>query len=153
MSTVMHGAFSRAHLCTVQSVARQCPYPAYRRWSSAGTGRHRSPHQNHTPAPPWPTMTEIDITRISLLQTKTMTFFSVLKLGCKLFHPPWSCFSRRNQGKGTRNELGRSPRCTKLQNYRLTPHRMLGIQDLWRKWYIPINIIILLYGIPTVIHG
>lgn len=79
----------------------------------------------------------------ALPRLKQWLFFSVLKLGCKLFHPPWSCFSRRNQGKGTRNGLGRSPRCRKLQNYRLNPHRMLGIQDLWRKWYIPINIIIL----------
>lgn len=148
MSTVIHGAFSRAHLCTVQSVARQCPYPAYRRWSSAGTGQHRSPHQSHTPAPPWQTMREIDITRISPHQmTKTMTFFSFSKLGCKLFHPPWSCFSRRNQVKGTRNGLGRSPQDMKLQNYRVNPHRMLEPQDLWRKWYSPINIIILLYGL------
>lgn len=73
MSTMMHGVFSRAHLCTVQSVARQCPYPAYKLWSSAGTGRHRSPHQNHTPAPPWQMMREIDITRISPQMTKIMT--------------------------------------------------------------------------------
>lgn len=70
MSTVMHRVFSRAHLCTVQSVARQCPYPAYKLWSSAGTGRHRSPHQNHTPAPPWQMMRDIDITRISPQMTQ-----------------------------------------------------------------------------------
>lgn len=29
---------------------------------------------------------------------------------------------------------------------------MLGIQDLWRKWYIPINIIILLYGMQLHPH-
>lgn len=96
----MHGAFSRAHLCTVQSVARQCPYPAYRRWSSAGTGRHRSPHQNHTPAPPWPTMTEIDITRISLLQTKTMTFFFCFKTGLQTFPPTLVLFFSSQSGEG-----------------------------------------------------
>lgn len=71
----MHGAFSRAHLCTVRNVARQCLYPACRLWSSAGTGRHRSPHQNHTPAPPRQTMREIDSTRMSSpWMTKTLTF-------------------------------------------------------------------------------
>lgn len=53
MRRVIHGGFDRAHLCTVQSVVLRCPCPAYRLWSSAGTGRHRSPHLSHTPAPQW----------------------------------------------------------------------------------------------------
>lgn len=53
MRRVIHGGFDRAHLCTVQSVVLWCPCPAYRLWSSAGTGRRRSPHLSHTPAPQW----------------------------------------------------------------------------------------------------
>lgn len=53
MRHMMHGGFDRAHLCTVQSVALWRPCLAYRLWSSAGTGRHRSPHLSHTPAPQW----------------------------------------------------------------------------------------------------
>lgn len=100
----MHGVFSRAHLCTVQSVARQCPYPAYKLWSSAGTGQHRSPHQNHTPAPPWQMMREIDITRISPQVTKIMTKkCSVSILVCKLFFiktPTLVLFFSSQSGEG-----------------------------------------------------
>lgn len=53
MRWVMHGGFDGAHLCTVQSIALWRPCPVYRRWSSAGTGRHRSPHLSRTPAPRW----------------------------------------------------------------------------------------------------
>lgn len=141
----MHGAFSRAHLCTVRNVARQCPYPACRLWSSAGTGRHRSPHQNHTPAPPRQTKSEIDSTRMSSLwSTTTMT----LCLGCwvtNIFDSkrlPWSCFSHRSQVVGTHNGLDHSPQYKKLQNYTLSLHRMLGPQDLWRNWNSPITIFI-----------
>lgn len=49
----MRGGLDGAHLCTVQSVLLWCPCPAYRLWSSAGTGRHRSRHRSHTPAPQW----------------------------------------------------------------------------------------------------
>lgn len=48
---LMHGGRVGAHLCTVPSAARRCPCPACRRWSSAGTGRRRSPRLCRTPAP------------------------------------------------------------------------------------------------------
>lgn len=132
MSTVMHGTFSRAHLCTVRNVARQCPCPACRLWSSAGTGRRRSPHQNHTPAPPltdnereWHHTNELSADDANC-GLQSWHFLNK--------HSPLSYFSHHNQAKGTHNGPGRSPQHKKLQNYRLNLHRMLGPQDLWRKW-------------------
>ena len=81
-----------AHLCTGQSVALWCPRPVCRLWSSAGTGRHRSPRLSRTPAPRWQRWREGSLEHmLSPLGPLKQCSLSLLTPCCKLVDSNYSC--------------------------------------------------------------